>query len=58
MDFSRNPGRTEHAQQCVPGSFLSAHTQEPENKASTHSTSLWLAFSPVYSKTELWNMAL
>ena len=29
----RNPGVTEHAQQCVPGSFT-LPTQEPGNEAS------------------------
>ena len=33
LPIPRNPGGTEHAQ-CVPGSFLSAHTLEPGNEAN------------------------
>ena len=28
----RNPGGTEREEQCVPGSFFSAHAREPVNK--------------------------
>ena len=38
----RNPGELSMRKQCVPGSFFSAHAQEPGNEAIQRSALCWL----------------